>query len=328
MNKDGAIIDMYKNNMSAADIAKKLNKHITTIFRILKRNNISVRSNKLSFSKNNVPKEIGSQIISLYSSGFSANKIAKKLNIYHTFILYFLKKNNISIIPAHISARKYNINESFFDNIDTEAKSYFLGLLFADGCNSLKYRRVSISLQEEDCDILDLFKTHIGSNVPLEFLKRKDSKHKNQYRLSISNKKLTEQLNSLGCVPRKSLILVFPNYLQDEVNTRHFIRGYFDGDGSLNKCLKKGKNTPTFYWSLTSTKDFCDNVGNILRNVIGTNSYLTKTHNNITYVLSSGGNLQIQKIMDWLYKDATIFLKRKYKIYLDLLNVNSRENYR
>lgn len=55
---------------------------------------------------------------------------------------------------------------------------------------------------------------------------------------------------------------------------------------------------------------------------------MQKTHNNITYTLSSGGNIQVQRIMDWLYKDATIFLKRKHDTYVELCNLNSRQNYR
>lgn len=32
--------------------------------------------------------------------------------------------------------RKYEINQDFFDEINTQEKAYFLGILFADGYNN------------------------------------------------------------------------------------------------------------------------------------------------------------------------------------------------
>ena len=43
-----------------------------------------------------------------------------------------------------------------------------------------------------------------------------------------------------GCVPNKSLILTFPNKHQVPENLiNHFIRGYFDGDGSINYGIRE-----------------------------------------------------------------------------------------
>lgn len=39
-------------------------------------------------------------------------------------------------------------------------------------------------------------------------------------------------LSKHGCVPNKSLILKFPTTLPNEL-VNDFIRGYFDGDGSV-----------------------------------------------------------------------------------------------
>lgn len=41
-----------------------------------------------------------------------------------------------------------------------------------------------------------------------------------------------------GCVPNKSLILTFPRTIPDNL-IHHFIRGYFDGDGSVFILNKK-----------------------------------------------------------------------------------------
>ena len=43
----------------------------------------------------------------------------------------------------------------------------------------------------------------------------------------------------------KSLILKYPNYLKPEFHS-HFIRGYFDGDGSITINRNKNTNNITF----------------------------------------------------------------------------------
>lgn len=44
--------------------------------------------------------------------------------------------------------RKHTLNQTFFDTIDTEAKAYFLGLLWADGSLSKTAKRCSGNKQE------------------------------------------------------------------------------------------------------------------------------------------------------------------------------------
>lgn len=134
---------------------------------------------------------------------------------------------------------------------------------------------------------------------------------------------MTQQLTKLGCMPAKSLILEFPKWLIDPVLQRHFIRGYFDGDGSIYSKEPTKTGHIDYGWQITSTQSFCENVYDIMRRETDCQFYLAKCSNNITYTLSSGGNLQVQKIMNWLYRDATIYLPRKYEKYLTLLEINN-----
>ena len=52
---------------------------------------------------------------------------------------------------------------------------------------------------------------------------------------------MANDLINLGCIPNKSLILLPPK-LKDEFIS-HFIRGYFDGDGSIGKYKNRYKIT-------------------------------------------------------------------------------------
>jgi intein/homing endonuclease len=220
------------------------------------------------------------------------------------------------INQSHIQ-RKYNIDENFFDLIDSEERAYFLGLLFADGCNFTKKNTVSIGLQERDKDVLVLLRDAIKTNKPLYFVNRNKSHPtwQNQYKLVIHNKKISATLDSLGCHNKKSLILRFPRKGIIPTNLISvFIRGYFDGDG----CIYIDKNNKKDYWaancSITSTQNFCDNIKKILLDVLGICSFFEKPrkyHNKNTRVLRIGGNQQVLKFLNWIYKDSKICIARK-----------------
>ena len=72
-------------------------------------------------------------------------------------------------------------------------KAYILGMLFADGHNDTEKNVVTLSLQEEDKEILDKISIELGSNKPLyyvhneELSKKHGLKMKNQYRLRVSS---------------------------------------------------------------------------------------------------------------------------------------------
>lgn len=257
---------------------------------------------------------------------FSITKISKIFNVSRETISLRLHKNNISIRKKGSHLRKYALDEKYFDNIDSENKAYFLGLLYADGCNHFSDKRISLSLQEGDKDILSKFSSLLYNAEFLQFVKGRNGS-KNQFCLNIHSVYMSNKLNELGCVARKSLILEFPQWLIGENLKRHFIRGYFDGDGSISSS--KRRNRQDYVWSIISTNSFCNDVSKFINEELGTHSG-TKLHfgkrltcpgNNITTTISVRGNYQILKLMNWLYKDSTIYLDRKFKKYLELKSI-------
>jgi hypothetical protein len=263
-------------------------------------------------------------IVSMYvDQTMSITKIAKELHTDRDTISRLLCRYNVAQRPLGSHLRKYNINENYFDNIDAEDKAYFLGLLCADGCNHIGKRKfVDIALQEEDKALLDEFSKKLYGVSNLYFLAKRKENHKNQWKLSMHSKNISDKLYSVGCISRKSLTLTFPIFLTEPELQRHFIRGYFDGDGSISSCPRKGKpNSLDWDWSIVSTNDFCGSVIDIVTTTL--NIYCTKRLsdpkiNNITHKMEISGSNQILKIMEWLYKDATIFLIRKHNKYLEL----------
>lgn len=264
-------------------------------------------------------------IINSYLNNESSVKIGKRYNVSHKIILKVLHKNNIEVNQRKF-VRKYNLNEYYFDEITTPNQAYILGFLYADGHNGISKSTITMSLQEEDKDILENIRKEIGSEKELEFLDYSNKNdfgysYKNQYRLNMFSSHMCKTLEKIGMTSNKSLSLEFPD-IPDNLYS-HFIRGYFDGDGSY--CGYKttnGKFQPLL--TFTSTEKFCNSIKNIISqklNISCGNIYDASCHNGITKVLSISGVNQVKIVLDWLYKDAELYLDRKYnKYHLDYIN--------
>lgn len=248
-----------------------------------------------------------------------SSKIAKNFNTSTDIIKRILIKNNIKIRSLQQTAniKRIKCDENYFSNLDREDNVYYLGLLMADGniADTKWTKRMSISLQERDKDILKTFKEKIKYKGSLYFCKKYTETCQNQYELMITSEKLCQDLINLNCVPRKSLILKYPP--KDRIPTHlehHFIRGYFDGDGCITHSPKYGRNgkigsVPTFRTDMAGTLEFlteCKNV--ILRHI---NIDIKIRQQGKIYRLWISGNNNVRTFGEFLYKDAAIFLKRK-----------------
>lgn len=58
---------------------------------------------------------------------------------------------------------------------------------------------------------------------------------------------MVADLEKWGCIENKTFKLKFPEFLSEEL-VPHFIRGYFDGDGSV--FIHRQKTTDTEYYNL------------------------------------------------------------------------------
>lgn len=213
--------------------------------------------------------------------------------------------------------RKYTLDETYFDVIDTEEKAYILGLLYADGYNNQKRGNVVLGLQERDLPILNVIRKAIKTNKPIYLTKAKNERHQNTCTISISSRLISNRLAELGCYQAKSTTLKFPTKEQvPDHLIRHFIRGYFDGDGSFSEAkLKTGRTQ--IQCSIVGTKSFCESVREIVREIGCGVCFSTKPNSKISYMAI----LSPRKFMNWIYEDCTIFLSRKNKKFKDSISV-------
>ena len=239
----------------------------------------------------------------LYLQGKTLNQIKYELQLDPGKLSKYLKLNGVKIerLP-----HKKKINKNIFEVINTEEKAYWLGFLYADGYVGLTDNRVELTLQLSDVNHIEKFKTFLNSDCKI-------STNSYRSRLSIKDEKIKKDLINLGCTPQKSLILKFPT--DDKVPKeliRHFIRGYFDGDGSL--CVtEKTKSI-----DILGTYDFLYQLC-LESNIATSKIYVSKSKSNKVFRIVLGSRLDLYNFSKYIYDDCNIYLDRKYEKFKKLM---------
>lgn len=222
--------------------------------------------------------------------------------------------------------KKYTFDETFFDKIDSEQKAYILGLLFADGYNHEGRGVVSLSLQEQDREILNKISLAMKNTKPLQFINmkryHKGKAHQNQYRLNLCSRYFSHKLSTMGCYQCKSLSCKFPLVTPELL--RHFIRGYFDGDGCVSYTNDR-RNYPCGSISFVGSEFFSNALSKHLEvlEISAAVSYSNRYNKQIRRV-AFGGRNQLIKFYEYIYTDATIYLERKKHKFDEFINVSQK----
>lgn len=209
---------------------------------------------------------------------------------------------------------KYIIDKNVFKNIDCEWKAYFLGLLFSDGNISKDLSNCCITLIDTDRYILEaLGKLIYESNkLPLYRKFDKRSNCSDTYKLYICRKNIVKNLVNLGCPPQKSLILKFPENLSENLFFNHFVRGFFDGNGSINYSEKTNRPEISIY----SSHDFIAGLYKFVSDLgIVCKKYKASGYNPKTSRLFIVRKEDVKKFYHYIYSDSTLFLNRKKDKY-------------
>lgn len=253
------------------------------------------------------------EVCSLYNKNISIVNIGKLLALPRRQVRSILVSEGIKIRGGAV--RKYEVNENYFDVIDTEQKAYFLGFLYADGYNNTKTNCVRICLHEKDIDVLEKLNRLIHKDKPISKYSNR-SNGTNYPILDMFSKKISQSLVKLGCDKNKTFNIKFPTEEQVPKHLyNHFIRGYFDGDGCITSYVHKRKITPDNTFSIVGTESFLTSVIYIIKCELNiqVNKLYTR-HPERNHCIRSffiSGNTNCKKIREWLYKDSTIYLNRK-----------------
>ena len=308
IEEEKQIIDMYNNNINIDDIIAVFNVSEKEIRIVLKNNSIDRVYNTFT-------DELYNRIIKLYKDGKTQKYISEQLLISERCIPKALKKRGEHVRTYSENNRRYGLNERYFDKIDTPSKAYILGLLYADGCNHPEHNCITLSLQECDKGVVEFVRDEIEYEGPIRvnYLSKKNPKYKDQYMLCINDEYMSKQLETLGVIKAKSLILQFPTFLDDGL-IPHFVRGYFDGDG----CIVYDEKHQKCHTKTAGTKEFCDTLSKILTSMNCKHNIVhpKQCKDNNTFVLQTCGNKSSFKLLSWMYDNDEFHMERKYQKYL------------
>jgi hypothetical protein len=204
--------------------------------------------------------------------------------------------------------KKYNIDESYFDEIDTDEKAYVLGFLYAD---SHIDRGFDIAISNKDIEILNFIKKEIKSNHPISIGPKYS-------RLSIHNLKISKDLFNLGIVKNKNNSLNLPT-LKNELMPS-FLLGLIDGDGHINK--------EESYFELSGGETLLLQIKEYLKKELNLNlslRYRYSKENKNSCGLFIKGSLNVGKLGEYLYRDKDIGLKRKKDKFMGVIEKESQQ---
>lgn len=259
-----------------------------------------------------------SLISDVVNDKYTYKQLIEKYGICEQTIRKVLKEHGITHKRDN---RKYNFNVNYFDNIDSEHKAYWLGFIYADGSHNLKKYSLTIILQQGDIDLLNEFYKDVECDKNVKLYMNTNGKY--YANALIQHKHLSETLIKQGVPNNKSFKLEFPdnNKIPYDLK-RHFVRGYFDGDGCISIPTDKSKVS----WSMVGNYNFIKGIKEYIENNINNyNMNIWNCSHSKVCSIGKGGRIVCMSFFDWLYKDATIFLKRKYNKYLELKKYNEEK---
>lgn len=314
------IVRLYINEWKTVkDIAKNFSCGTNRIKQCLIDNNIEITRNRQKIN----PKVID-EAIKLLDEGKSLGEVSKITGYNRNTLSIRVRERGYKIINHQNEAK---FNESVFDIIDTEEKAYWLGFIFADGYISSPLAKgkhkgknnysFELCLQIKDTEHLVKFNSFMNHNKNNILIDTKDP-IRPRCRWSVKNKHLWEALNKLGCTPKKSLTLVFPDkrIFKDESLIIPFIRGFFDGDGTFSYNGSGWVDNVYPHTGFTGTKPMLEEIIKILN--LNARWYKDFSYDNIWNGITwqcSFNTSESLKLINILYDNATIYLDRKYKLY-------------
>lgn len=204
--------------------------------------------------------------------------------------------------------RKYSFNEGFFDEL-TEKSAYWLGFLYADGYVRMKDGKsgeVKLKLKDTDKSHIEKFLNDLECDKPIKCGVDNKSKFCS---VTVYSNKMVNTLIELGCMNNKTFKITFPKL---EFNLlRHFVRGYFDGDGSISKNSNKWSviNIAGNENFIPSLKNFLIECGLTKVNIHQMGKIKILTITNLSDVF---------KFKQILYNGETVSLERKKNRFEDV----------
>ena len=227
------IIKLHLKGKFTTEISKIVGRSQTGIERFLKREGYSMNNTS------KISEDDKMFIAEMYQNGMTCVDI---YNMYFKDVYKSSAAIEKYIRKCGLSRGRYVkpviVNHDYFETIDCERKAYWLGMLMADGniiYKSENCKIVSLHLNTNDKYIVEEFAKDIETDLTVKDYTYEygDRKIKHDSILRIHSTKMADDLAKHNVMPRKS----YKQFGLPSINNdymRHFIRGLFDGDGSIS----------------------------------------------------------------------------------------------
>lgn len=264
--------------------------------------------------KPTITKEQDILIAEMYKSGMSAYKIVDELDLTRAIVYKSLTRTKTPRRHKGKAARQYHFDTTAFDNIDNEEKAYWYGFIHADAC--VHRTSLRLILEASDKPHIEKFNKFLKSEYEIHLRNRKsDGKIRKKARLIVTDKNFTDRLRELGITPHRKYFDL--SELPQELY-HHWVRGYFDANGCITRIINKGNRYTARINFSAPNKDIIIWIKDQLMQFSKIpDKKVQKIKNKEAYCIDYGGKNICEKIYNYMYKDATVFLDRKKKKFME-----------
>ena len=241
-----------------------------------------------------------------------------------------IRENISSEVKDHyITLRKVHINENFFKSWSPEM-AYVLGIIYTDGNlkrggkNDSTNKSGGFSISQKEPELLNKVLRLMDCDAILHKRERKiyDKGVSGEiYTFSVWNRLVCADLITLGLSPRKSYLVKFPEIPRECV--RHFIRGCWDGDGSIFYDKRSHRYVASF---ISASSDFIEGIVREMESAGLQKRTVHTTTTEVPYHYFKFTGKQVPQLYHYLYYNVpeSQYLKRKFELFKKSDGANSK----
>ncbi|MDX5808716.1 endonuclease [Bacillus cereus group sp. BfR-BA-02730] len=274
--------ELYLSGWSKSAIAKKYNVSAVSVGKILRtEKGVEMQGRKKELM------HLLPTFKSLYQEGYDLTYISDKTGVSRQTILNYLNDAGVEIRSYSESSRKYEVDEEFFEEIDSAYKAYILGLVFSSGNLLEHYKSYSLSMvvKKDRVSILEEVFQALTNKKTEELLYVSAD---NCYKDRICSLKLYNSLKKLGLNFRSDM--TFPAL--EEKYLEHFLKGYLKGSSSF--ASKRG------YLTINSEPLFYESLVNSISSIIDIDKKYLRKHKYSTASITVYQKESVEKIKNFI----------------------------
>lgn len=317
------ILSLGPKGRDCTELAKRYNVCYVTMWKFLTKHGVQ-------FNRESLTDDEQKSMLEEYASGTRTAALGKKYGVTRLTIRNYILRHKVEMLPQY---RKSSINHDFF-KILTVDSLWALGWFYTDGNISKMSNGFSVTVQRDGEEVLTKLRDVMGIDADAIYR----PKNRNVCVFYGCDNSVHSDLKTLGCMPRKSLVIRYPVQLTEPWQHWAFLRGVWEGDGHIG--LKGDSNRPGFTAHLASgSRPFIDSVKATLKTYLGIETSLVivpkcdrEIGENVAHFSESyqlfilGGKEVIMRFLDLIYENgnAKHYLDRKFKTYLEMREIMTR----